>query len=381
MRVAIVHSYYSNRQPSGENVVVDAQAAALRAQGVDVRIIAARTDTLESNNGYKLRSALTVATGAGPSPLRELKEFCPDIVHVHNLFPNWGTGWLNRWEGPLVATVHNFRPVCAAGTLYRDGNICTLCPDSSSMNAVKYACYRNSRTATLPLAVKTRNGVSGDVLLGRADRVILLSERTRKLYVGFGLASEKIKVIPNFVADNGFTPAVRPGAAWVYVGRLSAEKGIRSLLAHWPAEAALDIYGDGPLRAEVESAMTGNIRYHGQLDHKLVPEVLARARGLVFPSECPEGGIPQAYVEALAAGRTVIARAGSSASDDLLEARSGSVFKDCSDFPAALSAATSLSVIDRQAARTHYESEFAPNVFVERMLSVYRTLADGADSD
>ena len=66
MRVAIVHSYYSNRQPSGENVVVDAQAAALRAQGVDVRIIAAQTDTLESNNGYKLRSALTVATGVDP---------------------------------------------------------------------------------------------------------------------------------------------------------------------------------------------------------------------------------------------------------------------------------------------------------------------------
>ena len=62
MKVAIVHSYYSSRQPSGENVVVDAQAAALRAQGVDVRIIAARTDALESNGGYKLRSAVTVTS-------------------------------------------------------------------------------------------------------------------------------------------------------------------------------------------------------------------------------------------------------------------------------------------------------------------------------
>lgn len=101
MKVASVHSYYSNRQPSGENVVVGAQAAALRAQGVDVRIIAARTDALESNGGYKLRSAVTVATGSGPSPLKDLEEFRPDVVHVHNLFPNWGTGWIDRWEGPF----------------------------------------------------------------------------------------------------------------------------------------------------------------------------------------------------------------------------------------------------------------------------------------
>ena len=84
---------------------MDAQAASLRAQGVDVRIIAARTDALESNGGYKLRSAVTVtvtvATGSGLSPLKGLEEFRPDVVHVHNLFPNWGTGWLDRWEGPF----------------------------------------------------------------------------------------------------------------------------------------------------------------------------------------------------------------------------------------------------------------------------------------
>jgi hypothetical protein len=72
-----------------------------------VRIIAARTDALVSNGGYKLRSTVTVTvtvatgSGSGPSPLKDLEEFRPDVVHVHNLFPNWGTGWLDGWEGPF----------------------------------------------------------------------------------------------------------------------------------------------------------------------------------------------------------------------------------------------------------------------------------------
>lgn len=372
MKVSIVHSYYSSRQPSGENIVVDAQAEALRQHGIEVRVIAARTDELESQPGYKVRSAVNVATGWGASPLAELREFAPDIVHVHNLFPNWNTGWLEEWHGPIVATVHNFRPVCAAGTLFRDGKVCTLCPDTSSLNAVKHACYRGSKTATLPLAIRSRNGVPGDRLLVRADQVILLSDRARDLYSGFGLATDKTAVIPNFVDDVGFTPRTSPGSDWLYIGRLSSEKGIANLIKYWPRSERLNVYGTGPLQALVEAAtaLQPNIKFLGHLDHSRIPAVLSASRGLVFPSEWAEG-LPLVYAESLAAGRAVVAKSGNSAADDVAATGTGAVFESWTDLAEALGRVSAEPEALGCVARERFDAAYTRRTWVTRTLGAY----------
>ncbi|WEO77980.1 glycosyltransferase family 4 protein [Cryobacterium sp. SO2] len=382
MKVAVVHSYYSSRQSSGENVVVDAQVAAMREFGLDVEVIAARTDDLEQAPGYASRAALRVATGRGGSPLEQIEAINPDVVHVHNLFPNWGTQWLSKWERPIVATVHNFRPVCAAGTLFRDGKVCTACPDSSALRAIQHACYRGSRVATLPLAVKSRGGVSGDRLLSRADRVILLTARARGLYEGFGLEPQKIEVIPNFVRDLGAVTEAPGRPGWAYTGRLSAEKGILNLVRHWPAMESLDVYGDGPLRGELEvlAKAHGKVTIHGSISHSEVPQALANARGLVFPSECPEGGVPQSYVEALSAGRMVVALGGSSAADDLIEAGAGVVFATWDELGQALDEAFQNVGIFSRRAREHYLANYRASTFLERMAALYDTMVDQSRS-
>lgn len=375
MKIAMVHSYYSSRQPSGENVVVDAQASALIEYGFDVRVIAARTDDLEAARGYKLSAAMNVATGRGNSPLREIEDFGPDLVHVHNLFPNWGSDWLARWQGPLVATVHNFRPVCAAGTLFRNGAQCTLCPDTNTLAAVKHACYRGSKVATIPLALRSRNGVVGDPLLSRADAVILLTERARGMYESFGLPQKKVSVIPNFVDDIGFSD-VSPGEDWVYIGRLSEEKGISNLIKYWPDSHSLRIYGDGPLRSHIESQAQSriNVTYLGGLDHGEVPQVLAGARGLVFPSECAEGGIPLSYVEALASGRMVVAKSGNSGADDLAASGAGVVFSQWDGLTRALDEARTQAGPFAIRARSHYERNFRRATFLARTSDLYGRL-------
>jgi glycosyltransferase involved in cell wall biosynthesis len=376
LKIAIVHSYYSGRQTSGENVVVDAQAAALRGEGLDVRIIGAHTDELETKANYKVRSAITVATGMGASPLAELEEFRPDIVHVHNLFPNWGTKWLEKWRGPLVTTIHNFRPVCAAGTLFRDGEVCTLCPDQGTVEAFRHACYRESKLATLPLAIRNRRGVAGDKLISRADRVVLLSGRARALYTRFGLTGDTVEVITNFVDDVGFPQASAPGEGWVYVGRLSAEKGIVNLLRHWPAGEKLDIYGDGPMRSMVEAAVGPNVRYHGSVNHDAIPMILAAARGLVFPSEWAEG-LPLVYAESLASGRPVVAKSGNSAADDVERANTGHVFDSWEELEGALRKVASDIGPLALRARQHYERTFTQRIWLDSTLALYASLGNG----
>ena len=59
MRIALVHSYYSSRVPSGENRVVDAQARALRDVGHEVQVVAELTDRRLRRRTYPLEAAFT----------------------------------------------------------------------------------------------------------------------------------------------------------------------------------------------------------------------------------------------------------------------------------------------------------------------------------
>jgi glycosyltransferase involved in cell wall biosynthesis len=373
VRIALVHSFYSSSVPSGENIVVQAQAEALADAGIEVALVAARTDDRKSVPGYKLRSAVNVAIGSGRSPFDELQRFEPDVVHVHNLFPNWGSNWLEKWTGPLVATIHNFRAVCAAGTLFRDGHVCTLCPTAGSINAVVHACYRDSRLATIPLAIKTRSGVSGDAVLNRADRVVMLSERVRGSYEGFGLPAEKIRLVPNYVDDVGYKPDVIPGGHWAYIGRLAPEKGLINLLSNWPRGSKLRIYGDGPLRSFVESQQSADVIYGGQLHNSEVPRALEASRGLIFPSEWFEGA-PLIYVESLAAGRAVVALEGNGVADDIKKFGGGLTFASWADFTGALASADELATILGGQARAQYEQRFTKSSWSSTMITLYNEL-------
>ena len=136
--------------------------------GHEVLVVARQTDDEMKTQGYELKSAVRVATGRGPDPTPELKAFGPDVTHVHNLFPNFGERWLGTWAGPLVATLHNFRSLCANGLLFRDGATCTKCIKGNPLPALRYACYRGSHAATLPLALHNAGGLRRSRLVSRA---------------------------------------------------------------------------------------------------------------------------------------------------------------------------------------------------------------------
>ena len=77
------------------------------------------------------------------------------MVHVHNTFPLFSPSVLRaayRLDLPVVATLHNFRLLCANAVLQRDGGPCESCIGKVPLAAVKHSCYRDSRVQTLPLA-------------------------------------------------------------------------------------------------------------------------------------------------------------------------------------------------------------------------------------
>jgi glycosyltransferase involved in cell wall biosynthesis len=378
-RVALVHSFYSSHQPSGENTVVLDQAEALRAAGHEVTIVAAHTDALQAEPGYSLRAAIRVATGHGRSPLAELKRFAPDVIHVHNLFPNFGTIWLERWPGALVATVHNYRPACAAGTLFRDGRMCTTCPDGDRWAGLRHGCYRAARSATLPLAWAGRRGPAMHPVLRRAHRLVVLSEYSRDFYLGFGFPPRKLALVPNFVDASGAacttdsttdSTVEEPATPWVFAGRLSQEKGIVPLLQSWPENEPLDVIGSGPLEPACRAAAPEGVRLVGALSRQQLRGLLPRYTGLIFPSVCPEMA-PVVYQEALAAGLPVLALAGSAAADSVLRHGTGAVYNRAGELPHALAAAHKhFPALREHCRRVHAELYAAPS-WAATMASVY----------
>jgi glycosyltransferase involved in cell wall biosynthesis len=371
VKIAVAHSFYGSGQPSGENEVVRDQVRALRAAGHEVELFAAHTDELSRDPLYPLRAAVRVAAGCGGSPLRGLRQYAPDVVHVHNLFPNFGRSWVREWEGPLVATLHNYRPLCAAGILYREGAECTRCLDGDRWAGLRHGCYRGSRVATLPLAWAGRRGAAADPLLCRADRLVVLSALSRRIYMRAGVPGERLALVPNFV-DAPRRDEVRPDDAgrWVVAARLTAEKGVLELLRQWPDGAPLDVVGDGDLSDACRAAAPSSVRFLGLLERAELRRRLPSWRGMVFCSRVYEN-MPLVYIESLAAGLPVLAFAGSSVAESVHETATGLVTRWEQPLAPVLAEASARFPGLRSRCREVYEEHFTERAWTSRTAEVY----------
>lgn len=304
MRIAVVHSFYSSAQPSGENAVVLDQVAALRSAGHEVHLLARETDKVGGGRLYPLTSALTAAIGVGQDPGAELDVLQPDLVHLHNTFPNWGTRWTRQWSTRLVTTVHNFRPVCAAATLFRDGHDCEECLTRPVIPAVVHRCYRNSAAASTSVALGARPGGPLRGVLARSAEIIVLNPYAQTMYER--VLGRRVRLVPNFVPAWSGPQTAHP-EGWAFVGRLTEEKGIRMLVSDWPAGERLDVIGTGPLEAEMRHAACDRegIRVVGPMDREDVVSGLSSYEGVVVPSLWREG-LPTTILEAMSAGRPSI---------------------------------------------------------------------------
>lgn len=378
MRVAIVHSFYRSG-PSGENTAVLMQANALSEAGHKVKVISRSTDNFMNKPGYALASGITVATGFGPSPLKEITEFDPDIVHVHNLFPNWGDRWVDQLGQPLVVTVHNFRPLCAAGTLSLEGAPCDLCPSKGSHHALKNKCYQGSAVRTIPLSLATARPETNR-LINRADQLVFLHPEVQGSFVKHlpHLADKKAAVIPNFSGDVlDFDIPVPPKSldrAWIFVGRLSPEKGILPLVKSWPSSERLQIVGGGPLDNDLRLAATGKqIEILGEVSPDVIPRLLDSAKGLVFPSVWLEQS-PLSFIEALRAGLPILAKSGSVPAGFVIEHGCGAVFESFNDVPEEVLSLSQRLPEASTRARNLFDSTFTKKIWLSRMNTLFSDL-------
>jgi glycosyltransferase involved in cell wall biosynthesis len=313
MRILLVHNRYQS--PGGEDVVVQAERTMLENHGHEVSLLEA--DNAEISGALKRISTGFNAVHSRASKKRvaaELARFRPMIMHVHNFFPLFSPAiyYAAHEAGvAVVQTLHNYRLLCPNALLLRDGRICEDCLGKAiPAPGVLHACYRGSRAASASIASMLALHRALGTWRTMVDAYIALTEFGREKFIQGGLPADRLFVKPNFVQSIS-SAGQRYGEFAVFIGRLTEEKGIRTLLSAWRelgGKMRLKIAGDGPLRAEVEAVARcmKEVELLGHVAREGVAELLRRAHVLIVPSLWYEG-FPIVVAEAFAAGVPVIA--------------------------------------------------------------------------
>lgn len=312
-RVLQVHVRY--RQAGGEDKAVEAEKRLLEEAGVEVPQV--MFDNADLREGESFVSDLGLAASAIWSRSAERRIGAaivashPQVMHVHNTFPAASPSVYRAAAAhgvPVIQTLHNYRFICPAATVFRDGKVCTDCVGRSiPWPAVVHACVRGSHLqSAVAAATLTVHRARGTFTRDIAGFVALTSFQ-RQLMIDGGLPAEQIRVIPNFLEpDPGIGSDGRTGV--VFVGRLAPEKGVAVLLdAAAVVPGVVRVIGGGPLAPLVEQAgAAGHVAHLGSLPRSSVVEELRRSIALVLPSVWFEG-FPLVVLEAFASGTPVIA--------------------------------------------------------------------------
>lgn len=321
MKVLRVHNAYRRATPSGENTVFDAEGELLASAGHTVERFTRSNDEISQ---APLRIAFESALLGTHNPVstralaQRLHAFSPDVVHVHNTFPLLSPAVLEvarRAGAAVVATLHNYRLVCMQGGYLREQHICTECLDQhSALPGVRHGCYRG-RVGSLPVAATLAWHRRAGTWSREPHALIALTEFQKSMMQRAGLPAERLHVKGNFAAAATPMPFEHRDPVAVFVGRLSAEKGLHTLVDAWQllgAEAPrLRIVGGGEglkaLRARIAAAgLESRIDLLGAQSHAQAMAEVSRARLLVFPSIWYEP-FGMALVEAYARGVPVLA--------------------------------------------------------------------------
>ena len=390
MKILIAHNRYRPTAPSGEDAVVDQESSALSARGHDVVLF--QRHSAEMATWSPLRRAtlpvrLLWSRDAHRAITESLIEFGPDVVHIHNIFPLITPSILYACRDaniPVVASLHNYKLGCAAGTLFRDGRVCHDCLGGSSRPALIHGCYRGSTATTVPV-------VFGSWLHRSAWRTmitayIFISAAQRDVLAPVGLPVERSFVKHNFVPTPPVGTKITSESQVAYVGRLDEAKGTPFLMRAWDAfrvrhprsPLRLIIVGGGDMFDEVTSWATQHesVTVAGHVRRSQVFEILAQSRAVVVPSQWEET-FGMVAVEAMAVGTAPVASAHGAFPELVTNGSNGALFPP-TDIDGLVEVFTDIDDNPRrwdgygQQARQTYLSRFSQDAGIDRLLEIYR---------
>ncbi len=321
-RVLLANKFYYRR--GGDCIYVLNLEQLLKANGHEVAIFAMDyPENLPSEWSEYFPSEIRFSPGVGMiealrRPLgtaqvsrkfnKLLDDFRPDIVHLNNIHSQLSPviARIAHERGvKVVWTLHDYKLLCPRYDCLRDGSVCELCFDDKH-NLLKHKCMKGSAVASR-LAYMEAKKWSREALEQWTDLFIGPSRFMADKMAQGGFNKDKITHLCNFIdVDKCRKEEYTRADYYCYVGRLSHEKGVATLI-----EAAsrlpyrLVIVGGGPLEQELKAKASPNIEFIGFKQWDDIKEIVGHARFTVVPSEWYENN-PLSVIEALCLGTPVL---------------------------------------------------------------------------
>jgi glycosyltransferase involved in cell wall biosynthesis len=307
-------------QPGGSEAYTSRLREGLAAAGDDVRLLTSTAGSAADgtadypafgSTSVPIQAALQIANPfAFAAARRALRQFKPDVALVHLFAYHLSPAVVLALDRlPIVMTIVDYKVICPLGSkLLPGGAICHV--------HAGVACLEN-RCLSLPHWLRDRPRYRAiDRAVRRAAIVLACSWHLAVELAEHGIAARRV-TLPGIGPGSGYARNPAPDPEFVYCGRLTAEKGVLSLVRVFSRvraaapRARLTFVGEGPLRPDIERLaadlhISDAITITGWLDMPGVERHLARAWGLVAPSLWAEP-FGQVAVEAILRGVPVVA--------------------------------------------------------------------------
>ncbi|MCS7293784.1 MAG: glycosyltransferase family 4 protein [Chloroflexota bacterium] len=388
MRILMLHNRYQIR--GGEDESTDLEVALLQARGQMVQLLEADNRAIPGRAAWRTGLRAVWSSRSFRTVQHRLREEHFDVLHVQNFFPLLSPAVLYAGRVahvPVVLTLHNYRLLCPNAIFYRDDHVCEDCLGKLvPWPSVLHRCYRGSRAATGAVATMLVVHRLLRTWERTVDVFIALTEFARRKFIEGGLPADRIVVKPNFVyPDPG--PGAHEGGYVLFVGRLSPEKGIQTLLAAWERlgpRMPLKVAGEGPLAGQVAEAAERNphVEWLGVQPLERVYSLMGDAVVILVPSLWYEG-FPRVIVEAYAKGTPVVASDLGAMAELVEDGRTGLRFRpgDPDDLAAKVEWAWThrrqLAEMGQEA-RREFELKYTAERNYELLMEIYRLAIERA---
>jgi glycosyltransferase involved in cell wall biosynthesis len=330
-------------------------------------------EKVELRNILKIASRMYYSLEARKNISNLLDGFHPNIAHIHSIYHHISPSIifeLNKRNIPIVQTVHDYHLIAPNHTLFHNGRICEITKSNKYYNAIFHKCIKNSYFASLADTIEHYFHSYWNVI-DYINFFIAPSKFMRDKLIEYGLPSEKIYHLPNFIDCHSYPLAKNSGDYILYFGRLSPEKGLKMLVNTMKLipNIKLKIVGSGSeekkLKSLVKKSRYSNIEFIGYRSGYKLIKLIKGCRFTILPSIYYENS-PNVILEAFACGKPVVASRIGGIPELIKDKINGYLFeadnsKDCADkifkLWQAYKATDKLSMNARQTAERFYNPE------------------------
>jgi len=379
MKILCVHNAYGRH--SGEETVVESLQQLLVSRGHELTSFARSSVELEGQPLGKIKAFFTgIYNWSSQRQMRRmLAEHRPDLVHIHNLFPLISPsvlGECRRAGVPVVMTVHNYRLVCPTGLHMLHGKVCQDCVGGREYMCVVHRC-EGGLGKSLGYALRAWVARKMRFYFDNVTMYAALTEFQRARLITAGFPTERIAVVPNMASTHGVPATAELGNYVGYVGRISFEKGIPSLLA--AARACPDVpfkaAGSYERMSHLREQAPANFEFLDHIDPAQLGDFYAQARIIVLCSTCFEG-FPTVLLEAMLHRKPVICSRIGGLPEIVDEGKTGLLFQpgDSTDLAQKIRYLWDRPDICRQMGQTGQEKaaqNYSPEQYYAKLMAIY----------